>query len=164
MNTKRHISPMTVYSVRLDQKAVIALKQRAQERGLPVAMILRNIINDFLSDRDTDDAIFEMEGRIIASIDRLNRTQLQVRRVADISVAQNEYLRRTLDLIYAKRTPGEDIKDLLAKHRANFMLWLPKALTSTGAVREMIRQVMEPLPKHGSSAIETKQEESTPNG
>lgn len=164
MNKKCHITPMSVYSVRLDQNAVLALKLRARERGLPVAMVLRNIINDYLIERDADDAISEMETRMVASIDRLTRTQLQVRRVADISVAQNEYIRRTLDLMYAKRTPGEDLKETLSRNRATFLEWLPRSLTTSGIVRQMIRLVMEPLPERSSSETPMDQEEGTSNG
>lgn len=144
---------MTVYSVRLDLDAVQALKLRAQEKGLPVAMVLRAIIRDYLLDRETDQYLSEMEDRIVATINRLNRTQLQVRRVADISVAQGEWIRRNLDLLYAKES-GADLQEILPKHWEAFSKYLPLSLASTGEVRTMIRKVMEPVetPTEGEGA------------
>jgi hypothetical protein len=162
----KKLPPLKVYSFRLDESAAEAIKRRARERGLPVALIIRSIIDDYLQDREGDDYLQAFEERLVATIDRLNRTQLQVRRVADIGVAQTEYLRRKIDLLCSKRTPGEDIQEVIAKHRATFMTWLPKALARDGVVRQMIRQVMtaqEPTLPEQNQTNQPDQEQD-PNG
>lgn len=156
--------PLSVYSVRLDFQCVQALKQRARDRGLPVAMVIRSVIDDYLNDRDAADYLAEAEQRITAAIDRLNRTHLQTRRVVDISVALSEYMRRTLDLIYNDRPDGEEKRVMLIRRKNIFMNWLPEALSSRGDVRQMIWQVISPQqpssPERDQSDESINEEES----
>jgi len=138
----------STYSIRLDGEVVKELQRRAKEEQTTVGALIRRSIDGYLNERDAGEELAQMEGRIITTISRtisqLDRHQLQTRRVADISVAQGEYLRRILALKYVGLGDGEDSAGMLSRTRNGFMGWLPKALSSTGTVRRMIKQVMEP--------------------
>lgn len=134
----------STYSIRLDDNVVKELQRRAKGEQATVGALIRRSIDNYLQDRDASEVVADMEERIIATIRKLDRHQLQTRRVADISVAQGEHIRRMLVARIAVAKAGEDKEQMLARTHDEFMRWLPNALDSTGEVRQMIRQVMEP--------------------
>lgn len=134
----RKYTPMTVYSIRLSPDAVIAIQQRACEQKLPAAMLIRSIINSYLSDQDVNDYLAAIEERIIATLQRLSQHQLDTQMAVNTCIAQNEFLRRRFDTSFAKRQPDEDTKHLLLRYQNAFMAWLPKAMAKDGVVNRIL--------------------------
>jgi len=132
------------YSTRLDGDVLKELQRRAKEEQTTVGALIRRSIDGYLNERDAGEALAGMEDRIIATVRKLDRHQLQTRRVADISVAQGEFIRRLLAKEHEPLREGEDTTRMLGRTWNGFRRWLPMALSSTGTVRQMIKQVMEP--------------------
>ena len=119
------------YSTRLDGDVLKELQRRAKEEQTTVGALIRRSIDGYHNERDAGEELAQMEGRIITTISRtisqLDRHQLQTRRVADISVAQGEFIRRLLAKEHEPLREGEDTTRMLGRTWNGFRRWLPMA-------------------------------------
>lgn len=134
----------SVYSVRLDLATVQALQQSADHQRITVAATIRRAIDEYLSERDGETYLEQMEARLAASIQRLSKHQYLTRRAVDLTIAELEHQRGLFAIAHMKRQEGEDTAMLIARCRNSFMTFLSRNMANDGFVRRLIRQMVDP--------------------
>lgn len=135
---------MVSFTFRMDRPTIQELRERADQQHVPVSILIRRLVVEYLDECQGNDLLGQMEARLIATLDRLSRYQLQTRRVTDIAVAQGEFLRQIIVNATAKPYENETSQAFRLRKQQIFLDWLPPALSKNGVVRGMIRDVMYP--------------------
>ncbi|MDR3525818.1 MAG: hypothetical protein P4L57_00960 [Rhizomicrobium sp.] len=118
---------MTTYSVRLNSQVVKDLELRATERRSPVAALIRSAIGDYLNNLEGEDVLAQMEQRIIATIERVERQRARQRRQAELTLLEVDYIRRSMDFRFMRRLePNEDPVSVFRRSDKSYFDWLQK--------------------------------------